>query len=124
MSINVKNIKTDKNNFYYLWLQFLKPYHKLTNKEIELLALFLKKREELSRNINDNNLIDKMLFNKDTKADIRAIMNYETYQVFNNMMTSLRKKGAIVDNSINKGLIPKLEGNNFKLIFNFNINES
>ena len=123
MSINVKNIKTDKNNFYYLWLQFLKPYHKLTNKEIELLALFLKKREELSRSINDNNLIDKMLFNKDTKADIRAIMNYETYQVFNNMMTSLRKKGAIVDNSINKGLVPKLEGDNFKLIFNFNINE-
>jgi hypothetical protein len=124
-NINVKTLSVNNKKFFIYWLQFLKPYHKLRNKEIEMLSLFLVKRHELSQKIKDDELIDKLLFDKNIKAEIRKEMEYTTYQVFNNMMTSLRNKGAIINNKINKGLIPNYnnETKNFKLIFNFNITD-
>lgn len=120
-NINVKPITIKKENFFIYWLQFLKPYHKLRNKEIELLALFLVKRFELSKVIKDDVLIDKLLFDKDVKLEIRNKMGYSTGQVLENMLSGLRAKNIIVDNKIDKGLIPNLEENNtsFKLVFNF-----
>lgn len=107
------------------WLQFLKPYHKLRDKEMEMLSLFLNKRYELSKKITDEDLLDTMLFDKNIKDQIKKEMNYSNHQVFNNMLSSLRSKGVIINGKINKGLIPDLgeDGDNFKLIFNFNIRE-
>ena len=126
MSNNI-NIKTlvapSKEQFFIYWLEFLKPYHKLRDKEILLLGYFLAKRHELKTKIADENLLDKVLFEKDVKAEIREKMGYSNYQVFNNMLSSLRKKKAIVDNKINPGLIPDITGNSFKLVFNFIIDE-
>lgn len=124
MATNIKTLNTNEKDFFTLWLEFLKPYHKMAPKEIEVMSVLLRKRHEFSKKTTDDSLLDKLLFSRETRAEIRDEMNYETYQVFNNMVTGLRKKGVIVGNTINKGLIPRLEGNNFKLIFNFNINES
>jgi len=125
-NINIKNLNIPKKKFFMYWLQFLKPYHKLRDKEIEMLSLFLNKRHELSQKITDDDLLDTMLFDKNIKDQIREEMNYSSHQVFNNMLSSLRSKGVIVNGKINKGLIPELteDSNNFKLIFNFNINEA
>ena len=119
--VNIKTLNVDKQNFFNYWLQFLKPYHKLRDKEIEMLSFFLLKRDELSEKIKDETLLDSMLFDKKIKDEIRKKMNYSNHQVFNNMLSSLRAKGVIVDNKIHKGLIPHLTNNNFKLIFNFNV---
>ena len=122
-NINIKTIKVTKKKFFIYWLQFLKPYHKLRDKEIEMLAHFLVVRDELSSKIKDESLIDDMLFSKNIKDDIKKKMNYSSHQVFNNMLSSLRNKGVIINGRINQGLIPKLNDkkDNFKLIFNFNI---
>ena len=124
-NINIKNLNIPKKKFFMYWLQFLKPYHKLRDKEIEMLSLFLNKRYELSEKIKDDDLLDTMLFDKKIKDEIREEMNYSSHQVFNNMLSSLRSKGVIINGKINKGLIPELlEGSdNFKLIFNFNIRD-
>ena len=124
-NINVKNLNVPKKKFFMYWLQLLKPYHKLRDKEIEMLGLFLNKRHELSQKINDDDLIDTLLFDKIYKDQIRKEMNYSSHQVFNNMLSSLRSKGVIINGKINKGLIPVLseDSNNFKLIFNFNIQD-
>lgn len=124
-NINIKNLNIPKKKFFMYWLQFLKPYHKLRDKEIEMLSLFLNKRYELSKKITDDDLLDTMLFDKNIKDQIREEMSYSNHQVFNNMLSSLRTKGVIVNGKINKGLIPQLadDSNNFKLIFNFNIQD-
>ena len=105
-NINVKNLNVPKKKFFMYWLQLLKPYHKLRDKEIEMLGLFLNKRHELSQKINDDDLIDTLLFDKIYKDQIRKEMNYSSHQVFNNMLSSLRSKGVIINGKINKGLIP------------------
>lgn len=120
-NINVKSINIKRQFFFVYWLQFLKPYHKLRSKEIELLSLFLAKRFELSKVIKDEDLLDKLLFDKDVKLEIREKMGYTNGQVLENMLSALRAKNVIKDNKIDKGLIPILEEDNtsFKLVFNF-----
>lgn len=123
--INIKTLTISKKKFFMYWLQFLKPYHKLRDKEIEMLSLFLNKRYELSKRIKDVDILDRMLFDKKIKDEIRDEMNYSSPQVFNNMLSSLRGKGIIQNGRINSGLIPELseESNNFKLVFNFNLQD-
>ena len=58
-NFNVKTLTVNEKYFFFAWLNFLKPYHKLRQKEIELLALFLYKRHELQKVINDEKLLNK-----------------------------------------------------------------
>jgi hypothetical protein len=47
---NVIRIPTTlKDSFFKYWLEFLRPFHGLTNKEIELAAVIIQKRHELSK---------------------------------------------------------------------------
>lgn len=122
-NINIKTLNVNKKQFFTYWLKFLKPYHKLANKEMEIVVLLLIKRHELSKKIKDDSLIDSVLFNNKTRAELVSEMGYSHHGILNNMLSTLRKKNIIIDNKINKGLIPNLdeENGNFKLVFNFNI---
>lgn len=119
-NINVKTINTTIENLFTLWLNFLKPYHKLRDKEIEILSFIIYKRYQLSKKISDDKIIDKILISKELKEEIKEKFNYKDIQIVSNMLTTLRNKGVIKDNKIIKGLIPNItDDKNFKLIFNF-----
>lgn len=121
-NLNVKTLKVTEKLFFQRWLEFLKPYHKLRQKEIELLALFLYKRHQLQKVINDEKILNKTLFDTENRKEIRDELNYSSSQVLNNMISSLRTKNIIdKNNAIVSSLIPNLDGDNFKLVFNFNI---
>jgi len=120
--MNIKRIHTDKKTIFRYWLEFLKPYHKLRAKEIEALSLMLYYRYELSRSINDVEMVDMILFSTQTRIKIRKDLNDMGQKVFNNLLTSLRKKGVITkDNKINPVLIPSMTEEGFKLVFNFEV---
>lgn len=121
-NVNVKRILSDKKSIFRYWLEFLKPYHKLRTKEIEALSLMLYYRYELSRSINDADMVDMILFSTQTRIKIRKDLNDMGQKVFNNLLTSLRKKGVITkDNKINPVLIPSMTEEGFKLVFNFEV---
>tara|TARA_R110000772_G_scaffold62137_1_gene139611 strand:+ start:15696 stop:16079 length:384 start_codon:yes stop_codon:yes gene_type:complete len=123
-NINVKRIKTSKREIFKYWLEFLRPYHKLRQKEIDALALLLYYRYELSREVNNKDLVHKLLFATDTRNQIRGDLDGMSQKVFNNLLTSLRKKGVIMKgNIINPVLVPNMTEDGFKLIFNFEIDE-
>ena len=51
---NVVRIPTSlQENFFKYWFLFLKPFHNLTNREIDVIASFAKNRYELSKFIKD-----------------------------------------------------------------------
>lgn len=121
-NMNVKRIHTDKKSIFRLWLEFLKPYHKLRNKEIEALSLMLYYRYELSREIPNVDMVDMILFSTETRSKIRSELNNMSQKVFNNLLTSLRKKGVLTkDNKIHHNLIPNMAEKGFKLVFNFEV---
>jgi len=123
-NMNIKRIHTDKKSIFRYWLEFLKPYHKLRNKEIEALSLMLYYRYELSREIPNLDMVDMILFSTETRGKIRVELNNMSQKVFNNLLTSLRKKGVLTkENKINHVLIPNMTEDGFKLVFNFEVEE-
>lgn len=121
-NLNVKRIHTSKKQIFRYWLEFLKPYHKLRQKEIEALGLMLYYRYELSREVSNPDLVNKLLFSTDTRKQIRGDLGDMDPKVFNNLLTALRKKGVLSkENVINHGLIPNMSEAGFKLVFNFEI---
>jgi len=120
--MNIKRIHTDKKSIFRFWLEFLKPYHKLRAKEIEALSLMLYYRYELSREIKDPDMVNMVLFSTQTRNKIREDLGGMGQKVFNNLLTSLRKKSVISkDNKINHVLIPSMSEDGFKLIFHFEV---
>jgi len=120
--MNIKRIHTDKKSIFRYWLEFLRPYHKLRTKEIEALSLMLYYRYELSREITNIEIVDMILFSTETRSKIRKDLDDMGQKVFNNLLTSLRKKGVITkDNKINHVLIPRMTEDGFKLVFNFEV---
>lgn len=121
-NMNIKRIHTDKKSIFRYWLEFLKPYHKLRAKEIEALSLMLYYRYELSREISNKEIVDMILFSTETRSKIRGDLNNMSQKVFNNLLTSLRKKGVVTKgNKINHVLIPNMSEDGFKLVFNFEV---
>ncbi len=121
-NMNIKRILTDKKSIFRYWLEFLKPYHKLRSKEIEALALILYYRYELSREIPNPEMVNLVLFSTETRNKIREDLGGMGQKVFNNLLTSLRKKKVLSkDNKINPVLIPNMTEEGFKLVFNFEV---
>ena len=69
---NVIRVPTSLNGkFFRYWFEFLQPFHKLTNREIDVIASLVKQRYELSKVIKDNALLDKIAMSEDIKKKVR-----------------------------------------------------
>jgi hypothetical protein len=93
------------SKFFRYWFMFLEPFHKLTDREIDIIACFLKQRYELSKVIKDDEILDKVTMSEDTKKKVREECNI-TLPHFQVIMGKLRKNKVIVDGKINPKFIP------------------
>lgn len=126
MNIKVKTIQAPKIQLFRLWLEFLKPYHKLRPKEIEALSIMLYYRHQLSMDIGKEDLIDQLLFSKETRIAMREDLGGMSNVIFHNLLSQLRKKNVLTkENIIIDTLVPPLapNGDNFQLVFNFELHE-
>lgn len=118
---NVITIPTSlEGSFFRFWLEFLKPIHRLTDREIDVTASFLKQRYELSKVIKDPELLNKVAMNEDTKRKVREDCNISQAH-FQVIMTKLKKNKIIENGRLNPKLIPKIEegDNNSQLLLLF-----
>lgn len=107
--------------FFRYWLEFLRPIHKLTDREIDVVELFLKKRYTLSKVVKDDELLDKVVMSEDVKKEIREKLGI-TLSHFQVIMSKLRKNLVIIDNKLNKKFLPTLtNSNSFYLLFDFEL---
>lgn len=119
-SVIVLNSPLNKK-FFRMWLEFLKPFHKLTDRETDVLASFLKERYFLGKKINDPELLDKILMSEDTKKRVREDCNMSSTH-FQVIMTKLKKSRLIENGKISPKFIPKIDNeNNFQLLLSFNL---
>lgn len=123
---NVITIPTTiEGKFFRYWIEFLRPFHSLSNREMEVFACFLKHRYNLSKVILDPVLLEKLATSEDTKKQIKEECNLTTTH-FQVLMTKLKKENMIVNNIINPKFVPRLnkDSNSFQLLLSFNFNES
>lgn len=111
-----------KDRFFLYWFEFLKPFHHLTNREMQLAAALVKKRYELSKVIHDDNILDKVVMSEDSQRDIRKECNLSLshYQC---LMSKLKKSKIINEGKINSRFIPNLtkDKGSFRMLLNFEL---
>lgn len=118
---NIIRIPTSLNGkFFKYWFEFLRPFHNLTDRELQVASELVKQRYKLSRVIKDEEILDKVVLCEDTKRTVREICNI-SLQHFQVVMGKLRKNKVIVDNRINPRFIPNIveEQGSFRLLLNF-----
>jgi hypothetical protein len=121
-NINVQTLKVDQKQFFKVWLTLLQPFLKLRDQELNVLATLLYYRHTIQEQVKSKTIIDELLFNTKTRKKIKEELGIESYS-FNNILSSLRKKGMITNNSLNTKIIPLVEPgfDNFKLVYNVEI---
>ena len=111
--------KIDEGFFKY-WFMFLRPFHNLTEREMDVITSFVKQRYELSKVIKDNEILDKVTMSEDTKKKVReeCDISLPHFQV---IMGKLRKNKVIIDGKINTRYIPSVDEENgsFKMMLLF-----
>ena len=107
---NVLVIKSSFDEMFRYWLTFLRPVHNLTDREIDVVSGFIRKRYELSKSILDEELLDKNLMNESTKRTIRDECGL-TVSHFQIILSKLKKKKVIVENKISPKYIPRINEN-------------
>lgn len=107
-------------SFFKYWFMFLKPFHHLTEREMDVITSFVKQRYELSKVITDSDILDKVTMSEDTKRKVREECGI-TLPHFQIVMSKLRKSKVIIDNKINPRYIPnvKEENGSFKMMLLF-----
>jgi hypothetical protein len=123
-NVNTAHLKSkDINDMLTKWLIITRPLHRLTEAEEKILYCFLRKRFEFSKDVSSDEIVDRLLFSTDVRKDIQDELGYKM-GTFQNYLSSLRAKGVVFDNKINKKMIPnfKIGDKGFQLIFNFTIN--
>lgn len=120
---NVIRIPTSLNSkFFRYWFEFLQPFHKLTEREIDVITSLVKQRYELSRVIKDDEILDRVTMSEDTKRKVREECNM-TLPHFQVIMGKLRKSKVIIDNKINPRFIPNIreDSGTFQLLLLFEL---
>ena len=108
------------SKFFRAWFMFLKPFHHLTDREIEVITSFVKHRHELSKVISDVEILDKLAMDEDTKKKVMEECQI-TAPYLQVILGKLKKNKLIVDGKINPRYIPNIieEENSFKLMLFF-----
>lgn len=105
---NIVTIPTDMGTgFFKWWCVLLRPFINLTNREIDVVAAFLKHRQKLSESTADPAILDAMTMSDTVKRKVIDECGL-TLPHFYVVMSNLRKHKVIVDNIINPRLIPNI----------------
>ncbi len=120
---NVIALKSSlSGRFFRIWLEFLRPFHKLTERETDVMAAFLKQRFELSKVVSDQEVLNKLTMSEDTKKKVRDDCNISQAH-FQVIMTKLKKSKMIDNGKINPRFIPRVEqdARGFQLLLAFEL---
>ena len=119
---NIVTVPTSLDtDFFKWWCTFLRPFINLTNREVDVVASFLRQRWELSKSISDPALLDTMVMDESTKYKVIEECNI-TQQHLYVVMSNLRKHQIIINNVINPRLIPNIrqdDNGTFQLLILF-----
>lgn len=112
-------------NFFKHWFKFIKPFHSLTDREMDVMAAFAYVRLILSDSIKDPDILDQVLLSGDYKRKVmeECGLSPSHFQV---IISKLKRSGVIGENRINPRYLPniKKENKNFLLLLSFEINDT
>lgn len=117
---NVIRVPCTLDSLFRFWLEFLTPFHTLTERETDVATAFLKERYALSKVILDKDLLDRTLVSEEFQRKLRQECNL-TNQHFQVIKSKLKTKKFFINDKINPRLIPNIKEENgyFQLLLVF-----
>ena len=120
---NIIKIPTSINDFLRYWLEFLKPFHFLTNKEMEVAAKILQYRHDLSQKVSDEKILGELLLSRENRKNIREELGITTAHL-QVILSTLKSVGFLKDGMINPRFIPRLNNKKqFNLLMSFDFKD-
>ena len=108
-------------DFFRFWLIFLKPFHSLSPKVLEVDSYILYTRYIMTKSVLDKDLLDDLVLGKSSRRQIAEYCGIPSNQL-DVHITNLRKAGFIVDNKVNPKYIPNYNNeDSFKFLIMFDI---
>lgn len=95
-------------SFFKHWLNFLRPFHKLSDRETDVAAALLQHRYILSKDISNETLLDRVLLEEAERHAIEKELNISTSHL-QVILSKLKKTKFIVDGKINARFIPNIK---------------
>ena len=124
MNKNVKmaNINVQLKTFFFRYVEIMTPFHKLRKQYQQVLSLLLYYHHTLSKEITNNKILWKAVFDYDTKLLISEELGIKS-GALENLLSGLRAKKVIINNQISPLYIPDTSRGfkQFTITFNFNI---
>ena len=123
--MRVANIKTNLRKFFHHWITVTNPLHNLGKTERGVLAELLYYRYLLSQEVTNEGLLNKLLFDYETKNKICEAVGIPKSRMAL-VLTTLRKEGIVNGRSLNKSYIPDLVlgDKQFILAYKFKIEDN
>ena len=119
---NSKLRMSPEGDFFRYWVEFLRPLHELTKREMDILAEFLKVRYNLSKEIINPDRLDRVLMSEETKREIRERCKVKAKH-FQVIMSKFRKNGVIKDGKICLNMIPTVTDEGVGLMVHFSFKD-
>ena len=120
--MRIQKVQTNVRNFFHHWVRFTEPFHGLGKTEKKVLAELLYYRYLLSQEVSSDKLLNKLLFDYDTKVKICERIGIPTTRL-SLILSALRKDNIVIGKSLNKKFIPDINvgDDEFILAFKFKI---
>lgn len=118
---NRASINCSVKDAFKKWLDFTKPFHKLSDMDIRLMVELLYLRWEYLGKINDESLMNEFIFSTNSRKKIMKRLDVPQDR-FNNMLSLLRKKGVLKGQSITGSYIPDIGVDTTKYVIEINMN--
>ena len=121
---NVIRIPCNKHKLFRYWLEFLIPFHHLTDREMDVATEFLIRRDELAKVILDANILNQTLLSEDVQKEIKEKCNIAN-QHFQVIKNKLKVKKFFINGGVNPRLIPNIkeDQDSFQLVLLFEYND-
>ena len=93
--MKIVKVNTDKLGFSKAYLTLFNGTLKLTDRELDLLALLLDKYMEFKEQGLQEPFLSKFVFSTETKREVQAALGINS-QYFQNIVSNLAKKGVLI----------------------------
>ena len=84
-NIKIANINITVKDLFLKWVELTQPFHKLTKQKQNVLALFLFHHYNLKKEVTNEKILFKILFDYEIKQEIKDELNIKD-SVFQNIM--------------------------------------
>jgi hypothetical protein len=114
------DIKTDKKGYFFRWYEIMNPFFNLAPSERKTLALIVNEYYKNLSKVKDKEIAWKLAMDYDAKTRAREDLGDISFNSHANILTSLRKRGILVNNRV---VSPYLANLDKEICFKFSIYE-